>query len=364
MKPKLQIKGFILFVFFEIMLVFLYFYTKSIWYVWSAPVLIVLAISSSIQLFIQPGIQWEIKVNKKMNVNDHQLVQLELKKHSFGWISGRILFRKKYRTLNQEHLEIFPFSFLKRKNLSFDFVAERVGSYELLIQKIEMMDLFHLFIKEQIFEDRQLIKVYAPYIPLRIQYDHAITYEDEQSQQMIEQKYRNSTDFSGVREYEKGDSLKSIHWKITGKLDRLMVRNPLIPERDKLRIAINTSLEKMDVLAATSILKFVISLCNRLHEEAVVFETLWIENGELVTIEVYDDNQLQALIDQILEIQFQNLRENEQSILIQQKTDILVGDHMLDFSGVQWVYDEQVKSENSFSSKMIEEGKPLIWIVT
>lgn len=46
-----------------------------------------------------------------------------------------------------------------------------------------------------------------------------------------------------LREYAPGDSLKQIHWKLSGKLDRLIVREPSMPAQRSLLICMDISLD-------------------------------------------------------------------------------------------------------------------------
>ena len=44
--------------------------------------------------------------------------------------------------------------------------------------------------------------------------------------------YRSGSDMSevfGIREYREGDSIRNIHWKLTGKCDDIMIKLPSLP---------------------------------------------------------------------------------------------------------------------------------------
>ena len=39
-----------------------------------------------------------------------------------------------------------------------------------------------------------------------------------------------------IREYQEGDSIRQIHWKLTGKLDKMMIRQRSFPVDDTILI--------------------------------------------------------------------------------------------------------------------------------
>ncbi|MBQ7896184.1 MAG: DUF58 domain-containing protein, partial [Oscillospiraceae bacterium] len=83
-----------------------------------------------------------------------------------------------------------------------------------------------------------------------------------------------------IRDYVEGDSLRQIHWKLSGKMDRLVVRDPSLPVMRSLLLfwdRSNTALsnESMDAQAET-----VASLCRTLLDNSIVFTIGWNEPAE------------------------------------------------------------------------------------
>jgi hypothetical protein len=80
-----------------------------------------------------------------------------------------------------------------------------------------------------------------------------------------------------IREYAEGDLPKQIHWKLTQKYDRLIVKDPALPERktllvfwDKTAAPEGVSLEEADALAEA-----VVSVCAALSAKGDAYDVAW-----------------------------------------------------------------------------------------
>lgn len=104
----------------------------------------------------------------------------------------------------------------------------------------------------------------------------------------------NSPDYAGdrpgwdysetfqLRDYREGDSLRAVHWKLTGKLDRLILRDPDLPVVRSVLVfwdktAGGPTPEAMNALAEVSA-----SLCHALCQQGVEFHLAWNEQQQIV----------------------------------------------------------------------------------
>lgn len=105
-----------------------------------------------------------------------------------------------------------------------------------------------------------------------------------------------------IREYVPGDSMRQIHWKLSGKLDRLIVRDPSLPVTRSVlvfweRTGQSGSLEHTDTQA-----EVLVSLCRTLLEQSVRFTVGWndVESNRCVFRELRDMDDLVAFIPRLL----------------------------------------------------------------
>lgn len=94
---------------------------------------------------------------------------------------------------------------------------------------------------------------------------------------------------SGIREYRPGDSIKSIHWKLTGRLSRLYVKEPSLPSEQNIVIFAETGhsgaleAEECDRLAGE-----LLAVCSQLAELGLSHQVVWYEHEKerMVSMEV------------------------------------------------------------------------------
>lgn len=89
-------------------------------------------------------------------------------------------------------------------------------------------------------------------------------------------QHRKGQDLSEVhslREYEPGDEIRRIHWKLSGKLGEYVVREPSLPLDDSILVFWDKSLygAPADPLRADAMAEVVLAICERLVHEGVQF---------------------------------------------------------------------------------------------
>lgn len=94
-----------------------------------------------------------------------------------------------------------------------------------------------------------------------------------------------------LREYRAGDDIRQLHWKLSAKLDMLVLREASMPESRSMLLfwdkrTVGTPAQ-MDALA-----EVVASVSSALVEEGIAFTLSWTEREELQTQEISDENSL------------------------------------------------------------------------
>ena len=116
-------------------------------------------------------------------------------------------------------LSLIPFgNYVIEKRLSFAYR----GSYQIGVSELYFYDFFRLFryrVKLGLF--RELFVT-----PRRLQMDSEGGGEDQQeeTETVVLLRGQDNTELSEIRSYQPGDSLRSVHWKLSSKTQDLMVR--------------------------------------------------------------------------------------------------------------------------------------------
>lgn len=138
------------------------------------------------------------------------------------------------------------------------------------------------------------------------------------------------TEVYQIREYVPGDSPRQIHWKLSGKFDRLIVRDPALPiVRNVLvfweRTGDSGRPEWIDAQAET-----VVSLCRGLLDRGIPLTVGWNDTDRTLCIlhELRDLEELAGLIPRILRATGTKEGTSGARLLMQTRSDALCG-HMV-----------------------------------
>lgn len=83
------------------------------------------------------------------------------------------------------------------------------------------------------------------------------------------------TEIFQIRDYVPGDSLRQIHWKLSGKLDKLIVRDPGLPISKNVLVFWERTGESRDPGVIDAQAEVVISLCRSLIDSGIQFVVGW-----------------------------------------------------------------------------------------
>ena len=104
-----------------------------------------------------------------------------------------------------------------------------------------------------------------------------------------------------LRDYQPGDSLRQMHWKLSEKLDRLVIREPSLPVQRSILVlwerAQTESETQSDVQADV-----IVTLCRSLLEAGAQFTLAWNDTaeGRLVMQPLHDLDELSGILPRLL----------------------------------------------------------------
>ncbi len=126
------------------------------------------------------------------------------------------IFAKQFETRN---LSLPP---LDKKTFTFNLSCKYSGNYEIGVDKIEIEDFLGILRLTYKVPFPLSITVYPRVIILdrfRLKTDFV-----SESYSVLNSKYEDIGALQDIRKYEYGDSLKKVHWKLTAKLNEIMIR--------------------------------------------------------------------------------------------------------------------------------------------
>lgn len=105
-----------------------------------------------------------------------------------------------------------------------------------------------------------------------------------------------------IREYVPGDSPKQIHWKLSGKFDRLIVRDASLPITKNVLLFWERTGESGDFAVIDAQAETLITICQKLLEQSIQFTLGWNDTNvnQCVLQEIHDMDELIGMIPRIL----------------------------------------------------------------
>ena len=187
----------------------------------------------------------------------------------------------------------------------FNVVPGHAGRYEISADSARIYDPLRLWSRRIKAEDR----VYITAMPDT--YDIDITVTSSSSAMPESDRYRDGRggndpgEVRGIREYIPGDPVKNIHWKLSGKLDKLLVKELGIPITDQFLVILDNAADVgLNPDALDAIVSVYTSVLTSLSREGFAFNAGWTDpdTGEPVIRRISNEEDLIAAADDYLAV--------------------------------------------------------------
>lgn len=190
-------------------------------------VILVPLFSLAVQTAALRGFQIRSRIRLSCHVKQQLPLEIEIRKKnrgSLGRIQLKILIENTMYGERKEQEVLLCTSEKTETHFRHLIQMENCGTVRITIVSVRCYDLLGLFCWRKPGCAQQEVLVY----PAEIRLDSRLTRRPETilSGELYDQnrKGQDVSEVSGLRDYEKGDSLGSIHWKLSSKLDELVVR--------------------------------------------------------------------------------------------------------------------------------------------
>lgn len=223
------------------------------------------------------------------------LVELEIYNNMFGSTT--------YKTL--------MFELKNGKNdCVINLLAEQCGEISFKCRSIYIMDMLRLFrIKIKPFKDCSTI-VYPKQLNVSVVLSDMIKGETLTEGNMQNRKGNDRSEIYDIREYQSGDDVRSIHWKLSGKTDKLIVRESSEPSHYDVVVipdfAHYNGSEQVDIDELNTAVAMTVAVAEQLMQKGAHFCVMIpTENGlseiEVANIRDYERMLAQAMCYKILD---------------------------------------------------------------
>ena len=177
------------------------------------------------------------------------------------------------------------------------------GAIHLSLRRLRVYDLFGIFRFRVRCADSGTLLVVPAVFDIRLIYPEATSSAADSDEYSQLRPGRDPSEVFQIRDYAEGDSPRQIHWKLSTKYERLVVKDPGLPlERYVLmmweRGNPDESAEQTDAL-----LRVLVSVCRALTQQSIGCRLIWPEQASELCADhtVRSEEELYELLPKLLE---------------------------------------------------------------
>ena len=192
-----------------------------------------------------------------------------------------------------------------RSEAVFTVTPDHAGRYMIAADSARMYDPLRLWSREIKAEGSEYITVMPELFDIDLQVMSSSLSMPE-SDRYIEGKTGNDPgDIRSIREYVPGDPVKNIHWKLSGKTDKMLVKELGLPVTDQFLVVLDNAADVGLVPEALdAIVSVYASVLTSLHNEGFVFTAGWTDplTGTPMLRTIRTEDELIAAADEYLAV--------------------------------------------------------------
>ncbi len=183
-----------------------------------------------------------------------------------------------------------------------DITGRFCGKLDITVSKVRLYDCFGIIgVRSKCTSGGGLV------IQPDTFYQHVVVTSNAESQNDSEVYSQEKPGFDltepfQIREYVPGDSMRQIHWKLTGKFDRLIVKDPSLPVTRSVLIFWERRCESISPVRQDAQGEVCLSVCRAILDGSVQFTLGWndAETGMTALREIRDMDDLVGVVPALM----------------------------------------------------------------
>ena len=208
-------------------------------------VLIFMALSLPMTYVNKVNLVENIEVPITLTEKGRSIKVLLHRKRKKKFLSGKVVFEIQVEntSLNRKKRIIQKIS--DEGTEAFQLTLQQAGNYEISIQKARVYDLAGIFYLSKKSGERAGVQVLAELSPVNIRLTEGVrNFVGDAEEYDALRKGDDASETLKLREFQDGDKLKNIHWKLSAKEDKLIVKESSLPKACSMVLVLEGNKEK------------------------------------------------------------------------------------------------------------------------
>lgn len=166
----------------------------------------------------------------------------------------------------------------KQVSARLSMTGSRVGTVIVSTKKIRVYDAFGLFTLKKADLPDQAAVVYPDMREAAVYMEKPIETNGDGSRYAPDRPGQDVSEIFALREYVPGDEVRKIHWKLSSKIDRTMIRDFSLPLNYSVFLLMELTQSGEDLIDA--VVELYLSLSRALLENGINHNLAWYDSGE------------------------------------------------------------------------------------
>ena len=210
-------------------------------------------------------------------------------------------------TMERETVSMVSGFTKKPKVLPFSFESRHCGGVEIGADTVEIFDPFGLWKKTLRPSAKSVVTVLPDTFDVHLQLAHGNLPNQDSVEYAQGRTGNDLSEIFAIREYQEGDSIRNIHWKLSGKYDDLMVKLASLPLENSMLLLLETDLqgeEDVQPDAFDALAEIYMTVSQNLIDNEISHKAGWYdhETQRMFLFEVDDEADLHGMMIKSLSV--------------------------------------------------------------
>ena len=198
--------------------------------------------------------------------------------------------------------EFWEEEMILNRELSFSIAAKHCGMISISVSQALAVDIFGLRAWKIDCTCQKNVLIMPQCFDVKLELESNARSTIDSDEYSMRQSGNDPSEIFEIREYLPGDPLKSIHWKLSVKADKLLVRELGLPIVKKVLVLMETSTESGDITPVyiDTLANALYSIAHQLVMSEILQTICWFESGNYKFCDITSTADLDAVFMDLL----------------------------------------------------------------
>ena len=271
-----------------------------------AVLLVVIPVCSfAVNLYVRNKVQIRVEASQNLRKTESASISVKIQNPTIFPLLRNVVVVEAVNQLNREKMKMTQVTAVapcKEKTIILQAGSGYCGRIRISVSKVKLYDCFgligipckcnavtHMTVQPDLFE------MDVTLLPSSSSVQDSEIYSQERPGSDLTETFQ-------IREYVPGDSPRQVHWKLSSKFDKLIVRDPSLPITQNILVFWERTGESgnQDIIDAQA--EIVVSLCHSLLEQSMQFMIGWndTDRNRCVLHMIRNTDELVAVIPRLM----------------------------------------------------------------